>query len=207
MDDTNKPPVLEQIRAWYRKLPDKKRYLEFITALLTIPVLLTVLLSNITNLNKKEQATPTPTAATQPTPVLPTTQPTIISIYSNTKDATTSPTLTPTMQCTPGVGPITIVYPAENQTVSTDPVCLDISRQASNYCSVVWTYRINNGSWSNYTANSICMYGLTSGDKTLDLRVKSIVTGDDAVFTRHFTVAGTVSLPSPTPATTSGTTQ
>ena len=63
------PTVLEKIKKWYRNLPDKKRYLEFITALLTIPVLLTVLWSNLNNLQQKG-AVPTPTSAVQPTATL-----------------------------------------------------------------------------------------------------------------------------------------
>lgn len=53
---------IEKLKRWYRAMPDKKRYLEFVTALLTIPVLLTVMISNILSLQQKNAApTPTPT--------------------------------------------------------------------------------------------------------------------------------------------------
>ena len=78
-NNTNTPSFLEKTKRWYRALPDKKRYLEFITALLTIPVLLTVAISNVMNL-RQNKATPTPaittTAAVAVTPT-PTPTPTL----------------------------------------------------------------------------------------------------------------------------------
>jgi len=201
-DKEDSPSVPERIKNWYRDLPDKKRYLEFVTALLTIPVLLTVLLSNLSNLQNKKDTDPAP-APTQTIVVTGTPGATPVPVISGTPQATPSPTPTPGPQCTPEVGPVTIVYPEEGDTVTGDPVCLDITRKSGNYCSVVWSYRINGGPWSAYTANSICMYGLTPGDKTLDLRVKSIVSDDEDVITRHFTVAGST----PTPATSSADTK
>lgn len=199
-DKTNNISMLGKLTHWYRGLPDKKRYLEFITALLTIPVLLTVLLSNLTNLQNqknKEAPTPTPSQPSIITVVSPSQPPD--SALSDTLQATPSPTITPTAQCKPEVGPISIVSPDENDTVTGDPICLDISRTNSNYCSVVWSYRINGSSWSTYTGNSICMFGLSPGPKTLDLRIKSIVSNDEEVLTRHFAVGGST----PTPATSS----
>lgn len=199
-DSANDLSVVEKLRKWYRGLPDKKRYLEFITAFLTIPVLLTVLLSNVSNLQnqKKAETTPTPgiTNATTPT-AKPTAAP--------EKPLGTSPTTTPAAQCTPGVGPMEIVYPEENATLSEDPICLDIPRVSGNYCAVVWSYRINGSNWSNYTDREVCMYGLTPGTKQLDLRIKSIVSGEEKILRRTFTVAGSIT-PAPTPATQSGVT-
>lgn len=194
-DGTNDPSVVDKLRNWYRGLPDKKRYLEFITALLTIPVLLTVLLSNVTNLQNQKKAETTPTPSV--TNTTPTATPTIIP----EKPLGTSPTVTPATQCTPGVGPVEIVYPEENATLSEDPVCLDIPRVSGNYCAVVWSYRINGSGWSNYTDREVCMYGFTPGTKQLDLRIKSIVSGEEKILRRTFTIAGS---PTPTPATQSG---
>lgn len=196
-DGINDLSVIEKVKKWYRKLPDKKRYLEFITAFLTIPVLLTVLLSNVANLQNQKKVEPTPTPLT--TPMINTPSPT-----TRVTPTDPTPTTTPSAQCTPGIGPIEIVYPEENSTVSNDPVCLDIPRQGGNYCSVVWSYRINGSNWSNYTDREVCMYGLTPGTKQLDLRVKSIVSGEEKILRRTFTVAGSVA--TPTPATQSGTT-
>ena len=191
----NDPSVIERLRSWYRGLPDKKRYLEFITALLTIPVLLTVLLSNVTNLQnqKKAEITPTPTQVI----ATPSSKPTDVPA----KLPNTSPTVTPAAQCIAGIGPIEIAYPEEGSTLSEDPICLDIPRSGGNYCSVVWSYRINGSGWSNYTDREVCMYNLSPGTKQLDLRVKSIVSGEEKILRRTFTVAGSVT---PTPATQSG---
>lgn len=196
-DNTKDQSILQRVKSWYRGLPDKKRYLEFITALLTIPVLLTVLLSNVTNLQNqksKDEPSTTPTTAAA---TVPTTAPVVYITPSGKPD----PTVTPVPQCTPGVGQITIIYPEEKDTVSGDPICLDISRKSGNYCSVAYSYRINSSAWSSFTGNSVCMYGLTPGEKKLDLRIRSIVSDDEEIITRLFTVAG----PTPTPATQSGT--
>lgn len=201
MKNTNRNSVAQRIRDWYRGLPDKKRYLEFITALLTIPVLLTVFLSNVTNLqNQNRQQNPTPTS--QPTASAISGNPTPIPVISGTPQATPSPTSTPGPQCTPGIGPITIVYPEEGDTVKDNPLCLEISRRNGDYCSVAYSYRINNGAWSAFSGTSVCMFDLTPGTKKLDLRVRSTVNDDESVFSRTFIVAGD---PTPTPATQSGT--
>jgi len=199
-----KQSVVERIRNWYRTLPNKKQYLEFITALLTIPVLLTVLISNISNLQSQkntklpvstlapviEKITVTSPPATTPAPV---------------QSTTPTPTPTPRQECVQQVGPIEISYPAEGSTVTGDPVCLIVTRLSQNYCSVVWSYRINGGSWSDYTDSPICMYGLTPGVKNLDLRVNSIISTDTTMLQRTFTVAGATPSPTPTIATSSGT--
>ncbi len=52
--------MFQRIKKWYKALPDQKKYIEFVTALLSIPVLLTVLLINLSNLNNKKEPTLTP---------------------------------------------------------------------------------------------------------------------------------------------------
>ncbi len=184
----------EKIKRWYRGLPDKKRYLEFITAFLTIPVLLTVLLNNVSSIQKQNVPTPTP-VITQV--VMSTATPLPMK-----ETISMSQTATPTQaqECIKEVGPMEILYPTEQDTVSGNPICIEISKQRPNYCSVVWSYRINGGGWSNYTDRTICMYGLSPGVKNMELRIKSIVSGDELILKRTFTVAGEAS---PTPATTS----
>lgn len=188
-DNTKDISIFEKVKYWYRGLPDKKRYLEFLTALLTIPVLLTVIISNILNLQNRSQ-TPAPTP-------LPTIHPTTIVSTAPT------PTLTPTpgLQCKKEIGPIEIAYPNENMTVISDPVCLDIVREGTDFCAVVWSYRINASVWSDYTDKSICMYGLTPGEKKLELRVKSIVTGAETILRRTFIIPSLTPTPTPLPIT------
>ncbi len=196
-----KPPI-ERVRRWYRGLPDKKRYFEFITAFLSIPVLLTVLISNVSNIrNDNEKPATTPTAVPVTVTVVPAT-PTVGSPVNGT--ATPSPTAgqTPVPSCTPGIGEITLNYPTEGSTVTGNPVCLEITRKSAGFCAVVWSYRVDGGSWSEYTDRDICIYGLPPGKKDLDVRVKSIVNGEQILLERTFTVDG----PTPTPqATQSGT--
>jgi len=195
--------IQERIISWYRALPDKKRYLEFITALLTIPVLLTVLLSNVTNLQNQNK-----TNGSTHIPILNVT-PTLNPPAQNSIISGTTPPVTPSLtrilepQCTPGVGPISIVYPEEGDTVMDNPLCLEISRKNSNYCAISYSYRINNGAWSAFFGNSVCMSHLTPGTKRLDLRIRSTVNDDEEVFTRTFIIAD----PSPSPATQSSTVQ
>jgi len=198
--EEKKQSVMQKIKRWYSRLPDKKIYLEFITALLTIPVLLTVIISNVQNLQK--QNTPTPTPQVTSTPALPDDK-RMPKEPKNIFDPTMTtpiPTMTPSAQCKKEVGPINILYPEEGTTLSKDPICLDIVRTGEDYCAVVWSYRINNGNWSDYTDKSICIYGLSSGTKNVELRVKSIVTGNETILTRSFIVAGTTT---PTPTSTS----
>lgn len=186
----------------YQDLPDKKRYVEFISAILTVPVLLTVVVSNILNIQKQNQHE---AKADFPTPTIEQNRPLTVSLVVPTSQTTPvpSPTENPpaasptSAECKKEVGPIEITSPKENETVSGDPVNLDITRSDSgDYCAVVWSYRINSGSWSDYNDKSISIYNLSAGKKTVDLRVKSIASGNETVLTRNFNVAGT---PSPTP--------
>lgn len=192
-NNINDLSLVDKAKHWYRQLPDKKRYLEFITAFLSIPVLLTVVISNVRSL-QSQNAAPTPT----PAPTTSVISPTLGLKPSDVPIAIDTPSTTPTPgpQCNNEIGPIEIVYPEEGQVVSSDPVCLDIVREGTNYCSVVWSYRINGSSWSDYTDRSICMYGLSPGQKNLELRIKSIVTGTETILRRTFAI------PTPTPTLT-----
>lgn len=187
-----KKSVIEKMKHWYRALPDKKRYLEFFTALLSIPVLLTVIILNISSLQSQKnlQGSSGPSSPN----IIIVTQP-----ATNDATATPTPTVTPTPNagCKNQIGPIFIAYPNEGDIISDDPICLSIVRSDPSYCSVFWSYRINSGAWSDYTDKSICMYGLSSGQKNLELRVKNFVSGDETTLKRTFTVAGPSSTPIP----------
>lgn len=198
-------PVFQRIKTWYRDLPDKKRYLEFVTALLTIPVLLTVIISNVRNLNNQSQqgAAPTPTPVSTTPPPRGDRPPGDQQDITPTPTATATPSPTPSSQCKKEIGPVQIAYPEEGATISKDPVCLDIVREGNDYCAIVWSYRINGGTWSEYTDKSICIYGLSPGAKKVDLRVKSIVTGAETILTRNFTITGS-STPTPTSTASAG---
>jgi len=179
------------IKRWYRKLPDKKRYFEFLTAVLTIPVLLTVLLTNIGALknNDKDESKNTGQVTIVPVQI------------REEKTAPTVEKVVETKSCVKKIGPIEIVSPKQNETITKDPVCVDISYEEGDYCGVVWSYRINESDWSDYSDKSICLYGLPPGEKEFELRVKSIAGGDEKYLTRIFTYKGKTEI-APTPTIT-----
>lgn len=193
MVEEKKLGLTARIKKWYRGLPDKKRYFELISAILAIPVLSTVLLLNLGNLrNEKEKPTPTPAAKNSVT-VIPVTV---------DKEAPATPTSTP--ECKKEVGPVEISSPTEDQTVTQSPVCFNVEYNDNNYCSVVWRYRINNGSWSDYADKSVCLYNLTDGQHKFELNVKSVVSDDQTNLVRNFIYqgGGSTSTPTPTPTPT-----
>lgn len=175
-----------------KKLPEKKPHLDFIAAILTIPLLALTLYLNISNL-KNKATTPVPSATPQPTIH-------IIHVPENItpKTITTAPQPTSdTNTCIKDIGPIDISYPTEGQTVSDNPLCIQIDYQVGNYCSVVWSYRINSSSWSDYSNNSVCLYNLPSGNNTFQLQIKSLSSPSTQTLTRHF-VNGLATSPTPT---------
>ncbi len=200
--------MLKKVKEFSHQLPDKKRYFEFITALLTIPVMLTVLITNLNNIKSQKsvqnQSQITPTLSVTP----PQTTKEAEKKSGSVSGKTPTPTLTPDpVQCKREIGPVSVVSPEQNETVNKDPVCIDIAREGASYCAVVWSYRINGSSWSDYTDKSICLYSLSPGTKQLELRVKSVVTGEERILERTFSIAGTTMTPTPTTSTSSATLQ
>lgn len=183
--------ALLKIKNWYRELPDKKKYFEVIGAMLSVPVLLTVLLLNLSNLNSnKKNNTPTPAP----------TEKIVIVTNPVSPVASESPTMTPTTpECKKEVGPVKIMTPSESQLVNSNPVCFNISYQVGDYCSVTYSYRIDKSDWSDYTDKQICLYNLDPGPKTLELRVKSSQSDDEITLIRNFYYK---SKEAPTPTTT-----
>jgi len=202
----------KKIGEYFRTLPDKKKYIEVITASLSIPVLLSVVLVNYLNIQdkrKNESITPTPVIE-QPQDKTPT----IITIIRDVSTAPTDsaqisgspmPTQTPPptkAECIKEVGPIDIISPTEGQIVKTNPLEIDINYQQGDYCSVVWSYRINNGTWSEYNDNDILIYNMDSGSKTIELRVKSLASTSSKTLKRTFSydnTSATVATPTMTP--------
>ncbi len=177
----NTEEITKKIRKWYRGLPDKKRYAEFATALLSIPVLISVLLLNYSNLNsQKKETTPAPTE-----------KPPIVITVTSPRDSagqqqTIQSTSTPAPVCKKTIGPISISYPKQNQTVSDSPLCIAVSYTVGDYCSAVWSYKINDDAWSEFTDKDICIYNMTSGEKKVQLRVKSVASSDEKTLDRTF---------------------
>lgn len=172
--------LARKIRYSYRSLPDKKQYVEFFTALLTVPVLLTVIILNLNNLKSSQKnATPTPVPIND--------RPIVVTVAKD--DDVMSPTPQNTV-CKKGIGPIGISYPEEGDTVSENPIQISINYQQEDFCSVVWAYRINNGRFSDYDDRSIALFNPPKGTITFQLKVKSIVTSEEKVLTRTFVYNG-----------------
>lgn len=189
--------MLQRVRTKLHNLPDKKRYVELLTALLTVPVLVTVLLLNIANLRTSKETPEEPS---------PTGTPSITIIEHKEPSPVSSLNISPSQSasepCIKEIGPIEIVSPAEGTTVTTNPLHIDIQRNSTGYCQVVWSYRINNDPWSDYIDSSIYLYNVPSGQKTIEVRVKSIVSHDQTLLRRTFYVPIT---PNPLPeSSTSG---
>ena len=172
-----------------RKLPEKKHYVEFFTALLSVPVLITVIMLNLNNLqsSNKKAAVITP-QITQQTIYVPESK-----NSNNTVTSTPAPTITTSISnsaCNPDIGPVSITSPAEGDTVTNNPVNITIDYKTGTYCAVVWSYRINNGNWSDYDDKSIALYNVSQGNVKIDLRVKSIANGSEKDLTRNFVYKG-----------------
>lgn len=172
---------MEGFKKLLRKLPSKKPYIEVLTAVLTIPVLLTVIILNWNNLKgtREKKETPKPTESR-------------VIVQSPTESQPTETT------CKKEVGPISISSPKEDTTVSSNPVFINIRHSDSSYCSVVWSYRINEGEWSEYSSNNISLYNPPKGKIKFELRVQSTVSQDQEILERNFTYEGR-EIPTPTP--------
>lgn len=181
-----KKSKLQGIKDFHKKKP----YIEFFTALLTVPVLLTVIFLNVNNIRGNSNKAPDTKKDENQTIVI--TQAPGESIKEKevivTKEA-----------CEPGIGDVDISSPTEGENVSENPVFVDIDYDANGYCNIVWSYRINGGEWSSFDDRSISLYNLENGNIKLDLRVKSVVNSDQESLSRNFTYSGTENI---TPSTT-----
>jgi hypothetical protein len=189
-----------------KKIIDKKKHLEFVGALLTIPFLISVLILNFNSISNINNAKLTPTPAPNGkggNGLLPK-FPNFFSapIGTSTKNATTDPLATQG-PCVKNLGPVSISSPNEGDVVSSNPVEVDISYDDSTHCGAAWSYRINGGEWSGYDNRSVALYNLPKGAIKFELRVKSITSSDTTSLTRNFTYNGQDSAIIPTNASSS----
>jgi hypothetical protein len=178
------------------KLIKNKPYIEFLTAFLSIPVLITVMLLNfntLKNLNAKPTPTPAPGATVQS------------GFFAEPIGAEDPATPTPLgateAPCLKGLGPVSIATPEENDAVADNPVTVDINYDDNRYCEAAWSYRINGGSWSGYDDRSVALYNLPQGNIKFELRVRSIAGDDNKTVTRNFTYTGKGTILIPTSQT------
>jgi hypothetical protein len=47
---------MKEVKEWIRQLPERKKYIDVITAIMSVPILLTVMVTNISNLTPKKDA-------------------------------------------------------------------------------------------------------------------------------------------------------
>lgn len=182
---------IKKILVSYRLLPQRKQYLEFLTALLSIPVLLTVMILNINSLhslsgNNNAKISNTPTVNQREK----------VIVVTGTTQNPTGVSMTP-VPCDQKFAQITISYPQEGVTISDNPLPIDISAPQSDQCGVTWSYKVNGGNWSMYDTHSISLYNLSSGNIEIDIRVKN-TQGLQKVLIRHFIYQGGITIPTPT---------
>ena len=182
---------MERIKKLIKKIQNiriKKVHLDYIAGLLSIPVLITAVVINYTNLSSRNNKTsPVPTSAPSTSKVIVVTQ----------SGSSNQPTVTQAA-CIKSIGPIEITYPTENQNVSNNPLCITINYPNTSYCPVIWSYRINNGAWSDLGSTVPCLYNLPSGSVQFTLKVDSTVSSDTTTLVRNFTYSGSNNIPTPT---------
>ncbi|MEI8068020.1 MAG: hypothetical protein WCG91_03705 [Candidatus Shapirobacteria bacterium] len=173
--------ILTKLKKWYGRLHDKKRHVELITAALSVPMMLTVILVNLNNINaqkNKPEETQTPT----PIQVIIDNPDKSIATTSTGQKTTIAPTKT---ECKKEIGPIEILSPQEGEIISTDKVCINISTN-TQYCPVTWSYKLGTDNWSEFNNNDICLYNLTPGKKQLQIKIKSAVVDKVITLQRNF---------------------
>lgn len=180
-----------------KKLADRKLHLEFVGAFLTIPFLISVLILNynsIRNLNAaKVTPTPAPNGATNP-------RSNFFSAPIGSNDTDSTQTNGSKEGCEKGLGGVEIASPREGDSISSNPVEVDINYDDSTHCGAAWSYRINGGDWSGYDDRSVALYNLPKGNVKFELRVKSIAGPETISLTRTFTYNGNSSSVIPTSA-------
>lgn len=194
--------IFNRLIQWYKKLPEKKNHVEFITAVLSVPVMLTVIVINLNNLNNANKKQTTTSEKPAPIQVVITGDKPLIPSASQTTLSGVTPTVVPlsptTGSCIKSVGPVSIVSPRDSEVVTSDPVCITISTESS-YCPVVWSYRLDNGNWSDYTDKNICIHNLMNGTRTVQFNIKSTSSSDTTTLQRSFIYQGNTE-PTATPA-------
>lgn len=187
---------LSKIKKNLTQFHTKKPYIEFFTALLTVPVLLTVIYLNINNIRGDSK-----------TPEVKGEDKTIV-VTQPAGNNTEREVIVTKEACEPGIGNVSISSPDEGEDVTDNPVFVDIDYDANGFCNIVWSYRINGGEWSSFDDRSISLYNLDQGDVKLDLRVKSVVNSDTDTLSRRFTYFGSSNnTPSGAPSLTPAPTQ
>ena len=199
--------IIQRIKRWYSVLPDKKKYFELVTAVLSVPMIVTVIIVNLNSINRSKQTT-TATITSAPIQVVVEAPASSSGNINPPKDdkqpkitPTVAPTATPTsIACKQGVGEVEISSPQEDEVITSDNVCIIISTD-SDYCGVTWSYKLDNGDWSGFSNQNICLYNLSAGKKNLQVKIKSNVVDKTVTLARDFTYKTAIT-PTVTPTAT-----
>lgn len=207
---------LSKIKKWYLALPDRKRHIELITAALSVPMMVTVIIVNLYSIKKNNNTTatitsapiqvvvenPAPATASNINPPKDLTVKTTgnVTVVTPTTTPTSTPTPTPTStSCKKDIGEIEILSPQDGEIITKDNICITISTD-SNYCPVTFAYKLDNNDWSDYTSDdSLCLYNLTTGKKTLQIKVKSTAIDKSVTLQRTFTYQAVTPTPTTAP--------
>ena len=185
--------MLGKIKQGIRNLLKKKAYIELIVALLTIPFFLSIIIinfSDIKNKNKDSEA--------EQKPVIIEKNNSSPQNLPGSQNGPSPPPIQSPEACKDKIGPISISSPKEGATVSDNPVNFIIKYEDESYCRVVWSYRINNSLWSEYSSNAPTVYNLPQGSVKFELRIQSTVSNDQELLDRNFIYEGWQVSPSPT---------
>lgn len=196
--------TVEKIKKVYQDLPEKKKYIELISAAVSLPVMVTVLMLNLNNLRQTKStsnSTPTPSLSQiTPTPSL---TPVISTTPRLSPTLTPTPTITPTPAvCNPDVSSVDFVTPTDNQLISSNSLTIDLTDPATGFCNYLWSYTIDGANWSEYTDKAVSIYNLSPGTKKIQVKVKSIVGTSTKLLSRTVTIQSSSS-PTLTPSPTS----
>ncbi len=186
---TQKKRAKQTKESKFSRLYAKKPQIEFVAAILSIPLFISIIVLNFNSIRSLGNAkpTPTPSSMNQPRGFFGEPMGTKKTITEN-PEATQAP-------CVKGLGPVSIDSPGEGETVTNNPVEIDISYDDTEHCGAAWSYRINDGAWSGYDNTSVALYNLPKGSVKFELKVKSIVGNDTTSLTRNFIYNGSSSTP------------
>lgn len=175
--------MLDKIRKWYRSLPDKKVYFELLGAVLTIPVLVTVILLNLTNLsgNKKNDPAPTPQIIR-----VVEKDPSSNTVTSVPADVGGAQRVSPQAVCKKEIGPVNISSPQEGEVTSKNPACITVAYKTGEYCGIEWAVKVDNGAYSEFASKDVCFYNLSPGSKSVNVKVRSLEGGEELILQRNF---------------------
>lgn len=168
-------------------MPDKKKHLELMGALLSVPMMVTVILVNLNNIkSQKANNAPAENAVTPIQVVISSPQEATNSqvIASTTKIVATTPTPTKT-ECKKEIGPVEILSPLDGEIITSDLINIDISTD-SKYCPVTWSYRLGSDNWSDFSNKNISLYNLSPGKKQLQVKIKSAAGDKIVTLERNF---------------------